>query len=427
MNAVPSLALPTWFSLCLAATAAAGPTPAEVVREGDAWRLLRGGQPYEIKGAGVSGRLAALADAGGNSARIWGIGHDTPALLDEAHRLGLSVAVGLWMQPERRGFDYGDAAAVARQQEEILARARPLMGHPAVLLWGVGNEVEGHGGDDAIYDAIESLAAALQREDPHHPTMAVIAGLGEDADKARDVRDRCPSIDILGVNAYGEAPEVGDALAAMDPPLGRPWVLTEFGPRGQWECPRTPWGTPVEQTSTQKAAWTRRGYLATVAEHPDACLGSYVFLWGDKQEATATWFGMFLADGARLAAADTMRELWTGEPPADRAPEVRGLRLDGPAAVPPGAQVIATVDASDPEGAGLAVEWELREASPGIAMGGDAEPRTAGVAMDLVARSADSVTLRAPRRPGPYRLFVTVRDGAGGAGTANVPLLVRAP
>ena len=78
----------------------------------------------------------------------------------------------------------------------------------------------------------------------------------------------------------------------------------------------------------EKAARYRKTYEGAVANQP-LCLGSYAFTWGNKQEATATWFGMLLPDGSRLAAVDTMQELWTGKPPANRVPELRSLQLDG--------------------------------------------------------------------------------------------------
>ncbi len=95
----------------------------------------------------------------------------------------------------------------------------------------------------------------------------------------------------------------------------KPFVLTEFGPPGSWEIPKNAWGAPLEPTSTEKSAFYRHSYERSVAGAPGLALGSYVFTWGYKMEATATWFGMFLPDGSRLGAVDVMTELWSGSAP----------------------------------------------------------------------------------------------------------------
>ena len=408
----------------LAASAAAAPTHTRVVEEAGAFRLLRDGTPYAIRGVGGTGRLGQLAAAGGNSIRTWGVDGSTRALLDEAHALGLSVTVGLWMRHERHGFSYDDPAAVRAQQDAMLADVRSLMDHPAVLMWGVGNEVEQPGNRPAVYRAINAAAAAIKALDPHHPTMAVLAELGPGGVKAEAVRSLCPAIDVVGVNAYGGILSVGERFAAAG--VGKPYVVTEHGPPGHWEAPRTAWGTPIEPSSTRKAALYRRGHEAAVLGHPGLCLGGYAFLWGHKQEATATWYGMFLPGGGRTAAVDAMRELWTGQPPADRAPTLRSLTLDGPADAAAGARITATLDAADPEGGPLRVRWVLRAASAGDGVGGDAEAANPDVPGAVVAASAASATVRLPERPGAYRLFAYAHDAAGGAAVANVPIRVRA-
>ena len=54
------------------------------------------------------------------------------------------------------------------------------------------------------------------------------------------------------------------------------------------------------------------------------CLGSYVFFWGQKQERTPTWYGMFLKRSEETAAIDIMHYFWTGAWPTNRSPRVEG-------------------------------------------------------------------------------------------------------
>lgn len=412
-------------SLLLAFPAAAAPIETHLVEVNGAFTLLRDGEPYAIRGVGGTTRFAELAEAGANAVRTWGVDETTRPLLDEAHELGLSVVVGLWLEHERHGFSYDDAEFVREQHDKLLAQARSLMDHPAVLMWGVGNEMEGEGKRVPIYQAVNGLAAALKEMDPAHPTMTVLADLGPGNVKAEMVREHCPAIDVVGINSYGGAVNVGDRYKSVNPPVGKPWVLTEHGPLGHWEGGKTAWGTPIEQNSTEKAAFYRRGYEASVLCHPDDCLGTFAFLWGDKQETTDTWYGMFLSDGSKTAAVDTMTELWSGTLPNDLAPELRSLTLSGPPAAEPGSTLTARLDAVDPEGQALEVEWAFREASAGDGVGGDFEPRTAELPDVFASRSADSATLRLPEQIGSYRLFAYARDPAGNAATANVPVLVR--
>ena len=92
----------------------------------DGWQLSRGGKPYYIFGAGGTGSLDLLASCGGNSNRTWSVGKKTIERLDEAHRNGLSVTVGLWLEHPSRGFDYQDFQQVHDQIDKVMKAVREL-------------------------------------------------------------------------------------------------------------------------------------------------------------------------------------------------------------------------------------------------------------------------------------------------------------
>jgi hypothetical protein len=404
----------------LAASAKAIPVELRQTEQG--WQLLRGGKPYFIRGAGGDGSLELLAAAGANSVRTWGA-DDVDARLDAAHALGLSVTVGIWLGHERHGFDYSDEAQVRKQLEAARQTVLRYKDHPAVLLWGIGNEMEGFGEGDnpAIWKAVNDIAAMVKKLDPFHPTMTVTAELG--GGRIDGVQKRCPAIDIHGINSYGGAPSVAERYRAGG--ATKPYVLTEFGPLGVWEIPKNDWGAPSEPTSTEKAAFYRRSYESGVIGARGLALGSYVFNWGFKMEATPTWYGMFLPDGAPLGAVDVMTELWSGRTPKNLAPKVKPLVIEGGPQLDPGDEVRVRAVITDPEDAAIRVRWVLRRESGEYATGGDFRPVPPEVKGAVLEGSANGARLRMPKDPGPYRLFLYAYDAAGRAATANVPLLVK--
>ena len=398
--------------------------PAVDVRETTGgYRLYRNGAPYFVKGVGGSARLDDLVACGGNSIRGWGA-ERAGADLDAAARRGLTMTVGVWLG-HRSYFDYGDPAQVKKQLESVRATLLRHRAHPALLMWGLGNEMEVDGNDTpALWKAIDDLHAMARTVDPRHPAMTVVADVSRE--KIERIKRYAPHLAILGINSYGGATSLPERLRAYG--WTKPYVLTEFGPTGPWEAKKTAWGAAPEPDSRAKALRYRESYLAAVERNRRQCLGSYAFLWGDKQEETPTWFGMFLPTGERTQAVDEMASLWTGRARGNRAPVVKSFACDllGQEARP-GATGEATVGADDPDGDPLAYEWRiLRESSSkGYAGEGEAKP---GVVDNPVSKErGPRVRFAVPQAPGAYRLYLTVRDGKGNAGTANAPFAVRTP
>lgn len=399
-----------------------GPIPVHVEQRPDGrWTLVRGGEPYRIRGAGGEGSLALLAASGGNSTRTWGVDETTGPRLDDAHARGLSVAVGIWLEQSQKGFDYADPRAVAAQTQGVLRAVERFKRHPAVLVWGLGNEIEGYdaGADPAVWTAIESLARAVKAIDPEHPTMTVVAEITPA--KVAAIEAHCPSLDIVGINSYGGCPTLPQRY--RDAGGRKPFIVTEFGPIGPWEVAKNDIDAVLEPASGRKAEQYRESYRATMADDAKQCLGSYAFLWGHKQEATATWFGMLLPDGTKTAAVDTMMLEWTGTAAANLVPEISRLEVVGSHEVTAGADVEVRLAARDPEGEPLQASWLLLREADRYVTGGDFQQRPAAYPEALVRHDTAGCVVRMPAAAGLYRLFVEVHDGHGAA-TANVPLRV---
>ena len=383
--------------LCpVTAHAGAGtPTVVKVEKDETGYHLLRDGKPYTIKGGGGRVYLEALKEAGGNSLRTWGE-DDLEPLLDRAQELGLTVTIGIWLGQERQGFNYSDAESVRREVEKSRGFFRRYRRHPALLMWGLGNEMEGSGDNPVIWRTVNEIARVAKAEDPDHPTMTVIAEAG--GRKIPQFKSLCPDVDVLGINSYGGLQTLPKRLAAAG--FDRPYVITEFGPSGPWEVRKTKWGAPIEPSSSEKARNYLGNYSRSIAAQRGQCLGSYAFLWGHKQEATATWFGMFLPSGERLGAVDAMTFAWTDRWPANRAPALNAVTTEArEAELAPGTRFTARVDASDPEGDPLVVRWEVRSESTDRREGGDRETEPPAHPECFVDAKGLDATFR--RQPGP--------------------------
>jgi hypothetical protein len=400
------------------------PVKVEIRTTASGFEMLRGGRPYFIKGAGGSPSLLRdLSDAGGNSLRTWGTGDLLPTL-NEAHRLGITVMVGLSMPAERGGFNYSNTGAVDQLKANIMAEVRQYKNHPAVLLWALGNELDLNYTNTAVWDVVEDLARMIKAEDPNHPVTTVLAGV--DRTKVQLVRDRAPSLDLLGVNVYGSIMSLPGQLQEYG--WDRPYIVAEWGPTGHWEVARAPWGAPVEQTSAEKAVSYRDRYALAILADQNRNLGSYAFLWGQKQETTHTWYGLFTETGEATEGVDVLQQAWKGAFPSNRAPKVEQLRIG---TQEPGADIrltagniySATATGSDPNNDTLTWSWEI-SAEGGGGVGGDAEARPQPIAGLFINQNPGLLRFEAPANRGAYRLFVKVTDGKGKAGTANIPFFV---
>ncbi len=400
-----------------------------IVARGGGYTLTRNGQPFFIKGAGGGSiqYLNEAASAGANSIREWSPDEDT---LEHVRQQGMTALVGLRLGIPRQGFDYLDSAAVQKQLEQTVAVVHRLKTNPAVLIWALGNELELNASDPqriAAWKAVEQLARAVKREDPTHPVIAVLAGPGKT--KLRELDQYCPTLDAVGINTYGGIVSLPETIATQG--FRRPYIVTEFGPRGHWEVAKTAWGMPIEDTSTQKAELIAKGYEHAIAHQPQ-CLGSYVFLWGQKQEKTQTWYGLFLPDGSHVGGVDTMHHLWTGEWPPHRAPVIDGTIVAtakdnngerAPGVFSPGASIVCSIKSSDPDGDPTTVKWELRpDVANNPSSGGDFEPPAEPISAAVEQQQGTSTVIHVPGTPGDYRIFVYVYNQYKAVATANLPI-----
>jgi len=413
-------------------TASRLPTPVkvEIVETDSGYQLLRGGEPYTIKGAGMGiDDIERFADHGGNSIRNWTTvsGYqDVQQLLDAAHANDVTVALCLPMQAERHDFDYDDPVAVAAQLESFRDEVIRYREHPALLAWIIGNELNHSYTNPRIYDAVNDVAKMIHELDPYHPTTTTVAGYSKKV--ITDIRTRAPEIDFISFQLYGSLFSLPDKITRMD--FDEPFMVTEWGALGHWEMEKTSWGAPTETTSTERVDVILRGHRDILSTLDGQLIGSYVFLWGQKQERTPTWYGMFTESGQETEVVDVMHYLWKGTWPANRAPHVKSLTLDGKRAkqsviISAGATYDAVFEVIDLENDTLRYHWEVKPESDATQQGGDREARIPNLD-GLLSDTRSATTTISVSKPGKYRLFAYAYDDQGNAAYGNIPFLVSA-
>lgn len=389
------------------------------------YELIRNGQPYFIKGAGGTQYLDKLKEAGGNSIRTW---NGTKEDLDKANAKNLTVCVGLSMKKPRHRADYKDIKMLKAQRSRLCNKVSELKDHPALLLWAIGNEVElqaSHKDSILVWKEIETIAKMIKDIDSNHPIITVVSGAGK---KLEDIKKYCPTIDAIGINSYGKLGRIPDEIKRYS--WKKPYIVTEFGPVGWWESEKTDWGTPIEETSTGKSMFYRKVYT-NVIHNKTNCLGSYVFLWGNKQEKTHTWFNMFLQDGSPTEMVDTMTLLWTGKWPDNRAPqigknEIYTMKNNKSHIYHTGSKVTFKLQAQDPDGDQLTIKWDIRkDESDNSTSGGDWERRIPPIEEAILLTKSNYAVINMPQQPGYYRIFAYAYDPSGKVATANLPIKVK--
>jgi len=414
----------------------------QTVKVDGKWRLYKDGELYYVRGAGFSTSTyqdpgyysEMLSNFGGNTIRTYGVSESIGDVLDAAHANGLSVALGLWVNREADGFDYNNETLVQQQLEKMRQDVLKYKDHPALLMWMVGNEAESNYTNLKLWNAINDICAMIHEVDPHHPTTTALTN--SDQAKVAAIVERAPELDILSINSY--APQMPGILNNIKVAgWEKPYMITEFGPRGTWQMNPEPtrilpWGTPkslVEQTSTEKAEIYRSVYQDHILSNVNnGCLGSFVFVMGYQTHGEVrTWYGLNDKERNSFGALDVMQFGWTGQYPKNRAPNIKsredvllnGKRADDAIILSPGDMNIATVKANDPDGDPLEYKWLIAPEGLGAADNGPHE----GIPNLIPQPDQRNITFTTPPR-GEYRLYVYVKDNNNKVAMAVIPFLV---
>jgi hypothetical protein len=403
----------------------------KVLKTSSGFELQRNGLPYYVKGVGGHVQLDVAVNIGANSIRTWGV-DDAQQILDEAQKKGLTVMLGFWLQHERHGFDYNNKEKVSKQTNYYKSIVDKFKNHPALLMWGIGNELNLNYTNPNCWDAVQDLAKYIHEVDPNHPTSTVTAGL--DSIVTQEIIKRVPDMDIYCINTYGDIANGTQNVERFG--WKGPFMITEWGPNGYWESPNTNWKVAIEQTSSEKKKVYYDRYKDYIAP-AKKCLGSYAFLWGAKQEYTETWFGLFSKENKITEPIDALEMVFTNKNPTLPAPNISSLTLDNKVATDNitllanekyTANVLAKIGVnmttlSDDAKNEFAYSWKILAESLDKKSGGDAEEDATEIFGLIKKGNKNTIQFFAPSQKGAYRLFVKIIYNNKIA-YANIPFFV---
>lgn len=404
-----------------------------VVKTEAGFQLYRDGEPFRIKGACVIGldELPELKDAGANTVRTYP-GADLDAVFEVADSLGLAVIAGLDVPPARFGVDYQDASQVEKIKNQLVEQVQRYKNHPSLLMWGVGNEVNLLANDEhtlAIYRAIDEFSRIVHQLDSLHPTTYMANG----PRVIPEILSTCQSLDIISVNTFRSLGELSQVLRYSEWLLDKPILISEWAPLGYWSAPANSWGAPLERNAEEKAYSIAEYYRDYLADSHPLIIGDCMFLWGQKQEQTHTWFSSFSEQGEATTIVDQMHYLWSGSYPENRAPLAQAIQVDtfkikNEIFLEQGRTYQAVGYAKDDNGDSLTYDWEITpEYERHGITGGDREERPHAMPHLFEEARGDTLLFQAPDTTGAYRLYFYARDGRGKVGITNVPFYVLPP
>ncbi|MCF0186463.1 MAG: hypothetical protein HUJ98_08255, partial [Bacteroidaceae bacterium] len=369
---------------CVLTACTQAPSPLyEIKSDEEGFSLYVNGKKTYVNGVGGANRLDMAMANGANAFRTWG--GDAESIrksIELAETNRMMIMQGIWLSQDSAQYFNDEYKNQVREQVADLAQT--FKDDPQILSWGLGNEINlANANIGAAWQFVEELAQLIKSIDHQHLVSTVISHSPEALDS---VAKYCPSLDYVGINSYGDIVHLTEMVEKSA--YKGPFMVTEWGPTGWWETDKTEWGASIEQTSEEKRVVYETRYQNYIKSNP-RCLGSFVFLWGQKEERTPTWFSMFVEDsvdglplqGEKTPMVEAMQRMWTGQEPTQTAPVLeQHLTLNGAFAqsnitLAKNEEAVAQVKVTDKENDSLCYVWEILKEATVLGFGGSFEPR----------------------------------------------------
>ncbi len=223
--------------------------------------------------------------------------------LDTANQFGIGVVLPIYMPPDA---DYTDPVTVSALTDYARTKVLRFRNHPAVRMWGVGNEVMNNMATSDTYqpflNAYMGIIDAVHQLDPNHP---VIYREAEDDYVPLIVQTLQASGDMRPWFLYGENIYDKPAGPVLDrwPTYGldRPLFVSEFGTEGR---------TPADRAAGYASMWR------DIRGHADWVAGGAPYAWTTAgPEPTDNKWGLMDKNGWPVDGTfNALQQLWRADP-----------------------------------------------------------------------------------------------------------------
>ena len=394
------------------------------------WSFFIDEKPFNAKGAtfgydkdvkNYDKYFKELIYLGVNTIRTWATGKNTTELLNSANKHGIKVMLGIWMRHGKPGmeaddsFDYvNDSTGKEIMYHNAIDVVEKYKNHPAILTWGIGNEVYLNTATDkekiAYSKFLESICFQIKKIDTKHPITSVEAWtFGIDW-----WEKYVPSIDIYGINTYGAGANVlPEELVKKG--IKKPYIITEFGVRGEWEIEKDKNGVTPEPSDKEKYDVIADGYHKWLKPKAN-CLGVYVFHYANDNTHVAPWL-LTHFKGMTRPQYWAIREAYTGKKPQNNVPEIKTFQVlennsKSETWIP------INLEATDPENETLEVNFYYNQRT------GSRKRRDQLVKLQSKGTLSEGFKIQLPRENGGIKVYVLVNDTFNNVGIATTSIFV---
>ncbi|WP_040559509.1 glycoside hydrolase family 2 TIM barrel-domain containing protein [Kordia algicida OT-1] len=394
------------------------------------WSFMVNGKPFTVKGvtfghdndtANYDLYFKDLKALGVNTIRTWATGEHTEKLLNTAEKHNIKVMVGIWMRHGRPGmedddsFDYlEDTEGMETMYNHSIKVVEKYKNHPAVLAWGIGNEVYLNIATDAEKEAyskfLERLCSNIKKIDQNHPissTEAWTFGL--------DWWEKyVPSIDVYGLNCYGAGADfLSEELSKRN--IDKPYVITEFNVTGEWDIKAEINGVKVEPSDEEKYSAIVNGYQNWI-QNKTNCLGVYIFHYSNGNEYASPWLFTH-HKGSYRPTYWGIRKAYTGKEPTNAIPSIKTFSIANET-FKSGTWIPVNLDVIDAENDDLEVSFHYNQHT------GSRKRRKQINELTYRGSLVDGFEIQVPKVHGSLKIYVNVKDTFNNIGIASTGISV---